>query len=83
MSEPSLHLSGFPDRKLAFLIKIGVLSDVDAMSGKGGTPMTKGAAARVQAAEAKQGGGGVEPGGFAARAQVSCVFPLPMQSSCC
>lgn len=38
------------------------------MSGK--TPMTPTDAARIQAAEAKQGGGGVEKGSFAARAQV-------------
>ncbi len=35
-----------------------------------GTPMTQTAASRVQGAEARQGGGGVEKGGFAARAQV-------------
>jgi hypothetical protein len=33
------------------------------------TPMTGEAAARIQAAEAKQGTGGVEKGGFASRAQ--------------
>ena len=38
-------------------------------SGKS-TPMTSDAAARIQAAEAKAGGGGVEKGGFASRAQV-------------
>ena len=32
-------------------------------------PMTKEDAARIQRAEAKQHGGGVEKGGFAARAQ--------------
>lgn len=32
--------------------------------------MTPADASRIQAAEAKQGGGGVEKGGFAARAQV-------------
>jgi hypothetical protein len=32
--------------------------------------MDKDAAARIQAAEAKASGGGVEKGGFAARAQV-------------
>lgn len=35
------------------------------------SPMTKGDAARIQAAEAKAGGGGVEKGGFAARAQAA------------
>jgi len=34
-----------------------------------GTPMTTADAARIQAAEAKQGGGQVAKGGFAARAQ--------------
>ncbi|PRW18408.1 seed maturation family [Chlorella sorokiniana] len=41
------------------------------MSGK--TPMTPSDAARIQAAEAKQGGGGVEKGGFAARAQAAAA----------
>lgn len=40
------------------------------MSGKGGTPMTSEAASRIQSSEAKQGGGKVESGGFASRAQV-------------
>ena len=35
-----------------------------------GSPMTSDAAARIQSAEAKQGSGGAEKGGFAARAQV-------------
>ncbi len=37
------------------------------------TPMDKDAAARIQSAEARKGGGGVEKGGFASRAQVSAV----------
>lgn len=49
------------------------------MSGKGAqggqdgkaNPMTPGDAARIQAAEAKAGGGGVAKGGFAARAQAA------------
>lgn len=40
------------------------------MTSKGGTPMTSEAASRIQSAEAKQGGGRVEAGGFASRAQV-------------
>lgn len=40
------------------------------MSGKGGTPMTTEAAGRIQSSEAKQGGGKVEAGGFASRAQL-------------
>ena len=35
--------------------------------------MTQTAAARVQGAEARQGGGGVEKGGFAARAQAAAA----------
>ena len=38
-------------------------------SGKGSTPMTLKAAARIQSATAKSGGGGVPKGSFAARAQ--------------
>ncbi len=37
------------------------------------TPMDKDASARIQSAEAKKGGGGVEKGGFASRAQVGAV----------
>jgi hypothetical protein len=40
------------------------------MSSQGsGKPMTSSDASRIQATEAKQSGGGVEKGGFAARAQ--------------
>jgi hypothetical protein len=38
-------------------------------SGKGGTPMTQAAAARIQSTTAKAHGGGVPANSFAARAQ--------------
>ena len=41
------------------------------------SPMTPEAAARVQAADAKAGSGGVEAGGFAARAQAAAAKNIP------
>lgn len=38
-----------------------------------GTPMTQEAASRIQSAEARQGGGGAEKGGFASRAQAAAA----------
>lgn len=42
-------------------------------AGKAASPMTTDAAGRVQAAEAKAGDGGVDKGGFAARAQAAAA----------
>ena len=43
--------------------------------------MTKEAAGRIQAAEAKKGGGKVEKGGFAARAQKAAATPAAKTES--
>eukprot|EP00897_Mesotaenium_endlicherianum_P002319 jgi/Mesen1/2114/ME000151S01363 len=44
---------------------------------KAANVMTPEAAARIQAAEAQKGGGGVQGGGFAARAQAAAAHNAP------